>query len=352
MSPSAGAATNALLDRVGAVTRLDAYVVGLAFLEDGLLAAALANGCVAFLADDRPAEPKMVAVHKGACLCLAAAQDGGTVFTGGDDGRLARIVPSGDVVEVLSVPGRWIEPIALSAAAGLRAVGVGRTVRLLDRDDAPVATFDHPSTVSGLAFDPKGRRLAASHYGGVSVWWAKAGAQQPRQMKWAGSHLGLTWSPDGKYIVTTMQESELHGWRLPEGVDMRMSGYPAKVKSMSWLPKGRYLATSGAESVICWPYHGKGGPMGKAPLDLGRGFGGLVTAVAAHPKHEIVAAGYDDGAVILAFVNGALPALLNRPGEGAVTTVAWSADGQDLALGTETGFVARLRLSDWRAPSS
>lgn len=92
--------------------------------------------------------------------------------------------------------------------------------------------------------------------------------------------------------------------------------------------------------------------MGKAPLDLGRGFGGLVTAVAAHPKHEIIAAGYDDGAVIITFVNGALPALLNRPGEGAVTAIAWSEDGQDLALGTETGFVARLRLSDWRAPSS
>ena len=43
---------------------------------------------------------------------------------------------------------------------------------------------------------------------------------------------------------------------------------------MSWLPKGRYLATGGAESVVCWPFHGKGGPVGKAAIDLGWGFEG------------------------------------------------------------------------------
>ena len=69
--------------------------------------------------------------------------------------------------------------------------------------------------------------------------------------------------PDGKYIVTAMQENELHGWRVSDGADMRMSGYPTKVKSMSWLPKGRYLATGGAESVVCWPFHGKGGLHGQ-----------------------------------------------------------------------------------------
>ena len=57
--------------------------------------------------------------------------------------------------------------------------------------------------------------------------------------------------------------------RVSDGDDMQMSGYPTKVKSMSWLPKGRYLATGGAESVVCWPFHGKGGPVGKAAIDLG-----------------------------------------------------------------------------------
>ena len=120
---------------------------------------------------------------------------------------------------------------------------------------------------------------------------------------------------------------------------------------MSWLPKGRYLATGGAESVVCWPFHGKGGPMGKEPLDLGWGFEGVVTEVAAHPRHDVVAAGYEDGATILVRIDRAHPVLVKRPGKGAVTALAWSVDGRHLALGTESGFVGRLSLSDWQAPS-
>ena len=71
---------------------------------------------------------------------------------------------------------------------------------------------------------PKGRRLAAAHYGGASLWSAKAGSQKPKSLAWAGSHLSLTWSPDGKYIVTATQENDLHGWRVSDGADMRMSG--------------------------------------------------------------------------------------------------------------------------------
>ena len=120
---------------------------------------------------------------------------------------------------------------------------------------------------------------------------------------------------------------------------------------MSWLPKGRFLATSGAEPVVCWPFHGKGGPMGKAPLDLGWGVDGVVTVVAAHPRHDVVAAGYEDGATILVQIDRPHPVLVKQPGEGAVTALAWSADGQHLALGTESGFIGRVRLSDWRAPT-
>lgn len=91
--------------------------------------------------------------------------------------------------------------------------------------------------------------------------------------------------------------------------------------------------------------------MGKAPLDLGWGFEGVVTVVAAHPKHGVVAAGYEDGTTILVQVDRPHPVLVKRPGEGAVTALAWSADGQHLALGTESGFIGRIRLSDWRAPT-
>ncbi len=351
MSFSAEQGKTALLDRIGTGRMLDAYVVGVAHLENGTLAAALGDGRVTFIGSENADAPRFISVHDGACLSLSVDLGEEGFLTGGDDGRLVSTDSDGETTSIADIAGRWVEPIAVSMASGLRAAAFGKTVRLFARDGSEIGTFDHVNTVGGLAFDPKGRRLAAAHYGGASLWWAKAGRQQPKPLTWSGSHLSLTWSPNGKYIVTAMQENELHGWRVSDGADMRMSGYPAKVKSMSWLPKGRYLATSGAEAVVCWPFHGKGGPIGKAPLDLGWGFEGVVTVVAAHPRHDVVAAGYEDGATILVQIDRAHPVLVKRPGDGAVTALAWSADGQHLALGTESGFIGRIRLTDWRAPT-
>ncbi len=351
MSLSAEPGKTSLLDRVGTGRKLDAYVVGVVFLDEGLLAAALGDGRVAFINSESTNPPSFVSVHDGACLSLAGDWEEQRVLTGGDDGRLVSTDTDGETTEIASIAGRWVEPIVVSRASGLCAAAFGKTVSLFAQDGRAVGRFDHANTVGGLAFGPKGRRIAAAHYGGISLWWAKLGIQEPKRLRWSGSHLGLTWSPDGKYIVTAMQENELHGWRVSDSADMRMSGYPTKVKSMSWLPKGRYLATGGAESVVCWPFQGKDGAMGKAPLDLGRGFEGVVTVVAAHPRHDVVAAGYEDGATILVQIDRTHPVLVKRPGKGAVTALAWSADGQHLALGTESGFVGRIGLSDWRAPS-
>ena len=340
-----------LLERIGISWKLDAYVVGIVFLEQGLLVAALGDGRVAFINSEGTNPPSFVPVHDGACLSLAVDPGKQRVLTGGDDARLMSTGTDGGTTEISAIAGRWVEPIAVSRASGLRAAVFGKTVSLFAQDGKAVGTFDHANTVGGLAFDPKGRRIAAAHYGGVSLWWTKVSTRVPKRLSWSGSHLSLSWSPDGKYIVTAMQENELHGWRVSDGTDMRMSGYPTKVKSMSWLPRGRYLATGGAESVVCWLFHGKGGPMGKAPLELGWGFEGVVTEVAAHPRHDVVAAGYEDGATILVQIDREHPVLVKRPGKGAVTALAWSADGQHLAIGTEGGFVGRIGLSDWRAPS-
>ena len=77
--------------------------------------------------------------------------------------------------------------------------------------------------MGGLAFAPKGRRLAIAHYNGATLWFPNTAAA-PERLEWKGSHVGVTFSPDGRYLVTAMQESALHGWRLVDGKHMRMSG--------------------------------------------------------------------------------------------------------------------------------
>jgi WD40 repeat protein len=126
---------------------------------------------------------------------------------------------------------------------------------------------------------------------------------------------------------------------------MRMSGYPTKTKALSFSRNGKWLATSGAESIVLWPFFG-GGPMGKTPSELAGGDDALCTYVACHPQHEAVAAGFSDGLVVLADIGTERILPIAGPrGRGAVTAIAWRADGTRLAFGTESGFAAVIDFS-------
>ena len=222
-----------------------------------------------------------VQAHDGGVLCAEIHPSGSGVLTGGDDGRLAWSRPQG--VEVLAdLKGKWIDALAVSAESGLVAFAAGRNVVVRDLADPAFArSFQHERSVAGLAFDPKGRRLACATYGGAALWFARIAEQKPAMLKWAGSHIGVVWSPDGRFLVSSMQESDLHGWRVADGKDMRMSGYPSKVRSMAFLSKGQLMATSGAAGAVLWPFGGSNGPMNQQAIEIGHDQSALVARVAA-----------------------------------------------------------------------
>ena len=350
----AAASADFVLETRGASYALEAHVVAAAVEPAGRVAAfGLGDGTVALVP---LSDPKRLAarpaLHDGATLALGPDSEAGGFLTGGDDGRFARLDAAGEAVTLASWPGRWVEHVlafpgkGAQGTGGWRAAASGRSVHLFDggRGGAMQKTFSHPSTVTGLATEAKGKRLAASHYNGASLWFVAAKEDRPRALAWKGSHTAVAMSADGRYLVTAMQENALHGWRLEDGADMRMSGYPAKTKSLSFSARTRWLATSGAEAVVCWPFTGDG-PMGKAPRELAGGDGVLVTRVACHPQHEIVAAGFADGLVVLVEIESGRVLPVADQGRGAVSALAWSADGRWLALGTETGFAAVVDFS-------
>ncbi len=290
---------------------------------------ALADGTVHRLDNGH----KTVEAHDG-LLAATPSLDGRVLLTGGEDGKVLAISPDGTVETVAELGRKWIGAVA-AGPQGAIAWTCGRSafVRL---PDGKVREFQHRRTAEAVAFAPKGLRIAVARYNGATLHFPAAEGK-PVELEWAGAHTMVTFSPDGQFLVTSMQENALHGWKLVDGKHMRMSGYPAKVKSLSWGPKGRWLASSGAPAAIVWPFQSKDGPMGKAPLELGTRGDTMVTAVAFHAADEIVAIGYADGMVLAARCADQREVLLRRPGKGAITSIAWDAAGRRLAFGSEAG---------------
>jgi WD40 repeat protein len=272
---------------------------------------------------------------------VSAASEGQLALFGCEDGTVQLIDSKGEITRVSDPKRRWIDAVALHPDGSL-AFTAGKTASFRDAK-GQLKSIELSSSAQGIAFKPKGLQLAISQNGGALLWMPGTKAE-PDKLDWKGSHLDVTFSPDGRFVVSTMQENQLHGWRMPEKAHMRMSGYPAKTRSLSWSGDGNWLATSGAEAAIIWPFASKEGPMGKPPRECGVR-PKRVSQVAFHPKALVLAVGYEDGFILLCRLTDASELLVRPVTDGeAVTALAWDAKGGKLLFGTADGAAGVLSL--------
>ena len=203
------------------------------------IAVGFGDGTVRIFSSGKSSKP--IKAHKGIVLCMA--KDGDHILTGGDDGRFLRISLDGNINEISNFGTRWVDHV--TSKNGSVVCTSGNIVYLWMPNKKEPKLLEHDSTIGGVAFDSKGRKLAVSRYGGVTLWkkdysnkWTSS------DLIWKGSHNKVIFSPDDRYLVTSMQENQLHFWRLKDKIDSAMSGYGAKVKSFAFVGDSKYLATS------------------------------------------------------------------------------------------------------------
>ncbi len=88
--------------------------------------------------------------------------------------------------------------------------------------------------------------------------------------------------------------------------------------------------------------------MGKQPTELAGGDSVLCSQVACHPQHDVVAAGFGDGLVLMVEIASGKVVPVAPPTGRAVSALAWNGTGTKLAFGTEGGFAALLDLAATR----
>ena len=250
------------------------------------------DGTLRLFQPDR--HPLAFKIHDGVILSIARESE--CLLTGGEDGRFLRVSLTGEVQEIASFGSKWVDCVASDGAHF--ACSSGRVAYVWSPDRSQPVPLEHQSTVGGLAFNPGRNQLAVAHYGGVTIWTRRQTQWIKLVLPWKGYHASVMFSPDGKFVVSTMQENAAHGWRLSDKADFSMSPYPAKIKSTAWAGNTPYLVTAGASEAVCWPFKGKDGPMGKGPICVA-GRKQIVSCVQGFPHENALLAGFHDGTVVL-----------------------------------------------------
>jgi WD40 repeat protein len=317
---------------------LGAHVSVLSVIN-GQVAAALGDGTVRFMAGGGH-DAKSVAVHKGAILCGAGTLDGTSLLTGGDDGRVNCVTVDG--ASILSEGRKWIDVVTALADRGY-AFSAGN-VLTIQQSNGRRTEHKMPGPIGGMnRVSPAG--LAVAHLGGVTLIDVSDKPKPQARLSWDGLHVAVAVSPDRRFIVTGTYDGALHGWRIADGTDMHMGGYISKPKSLSWSPRGNWLASSGANRAVLWPFEGRNGPMGRQATTLAPRRA-LVTSVVWHPKFDILAIGYEDGAVVLAQRSNSDVLPVRQPDGSAITEMTFDRSGKIFACGTECGALTVLTLGD------
>ena len=255
--------------------------------------------------------------RSGASPCMAAAscrrpRDGERIVTGGDDGKVVvdRRQTATRSPIATDDKRRWIDHVA-AGPDGAVGWSAGKTA-FVRTGKGEARSLDVPSTrrraglrAQGLAARdrPLQRRVAL----------VSERAGRARELEWKGSHLDVAFSPDGRFLVTAMQEPTLHGWRARRRqahADVRLFGAGALVR----LDRGRQVARDLAapSSSCCGRSRARTARWARQPRMFAARAARLVV-VACHPQQEVVAVGYADGTVLLVRIDDGAEVLAKKP---------------------------------------
>lgn len=340
--------TLTLFDLLARQWQAPGVIAALKFSADGALLAATTEAgtlAIAALADAEPPESRIritgdlgqttIRPRSGAPAPLilvsgladrapAIAATAVGFLVGDGSGRVLRIAGDGSSAAMPIALGGPITAIDHAPATGAIAAA--------DASELVVSTDRRPLPgIVGLAFAADGGRLAAALGDRIVL---VDGATRDLPLPATGA---LRWRGDGACLAAALGTAGL-GVATPAGETATLGNFPAPVRCIDWSAPAGALVAAGAFRITAWDAASlPGGDL--RPLVCGRAGLVLVEAVAAHPQRRLVAAGYVNGQVLIAEIGGRDELMLRQQG-AAVTALAFSPDGNHLAIGDADGALA------------
>jgi class 3 adenylate cyclase/WD40 repeat protein len=222
------------------------------------------------------------------------------------------------------------------------------------------AQGSHTASILGIAFSPDGRHVVTtSDDTHVDVWNPKTGALEETLVGHSARVIGIAFSADGRTLYTSSLDGAIFGWDLGSG---KRFGHPFAVGAgdapelLSPLPplavapdSSRFVARSG---------NGLGvyslATLTSSPLPMPKS---VLAQSVAWSAGDVVAVGTTQGDVELWNMAGT-PRLARtlRVGTGDIVSLAFAADGQSLGVvrvvpPKQPGASGSAEVSDWSVPT-
>ncbi len=269
-------------------------------------------------------------------LCQVAQQ--GFAFVHREGREIWRATAKGLTLRVAKAKDATVT--ALAALPGKRGLLVARGCSLevmSPENGEALGSAELAHDIRYIALSPGADRLACWGSGHVTIL-ATDGLGPVADIAADGALTGLCWSPDERWLVGGCDDKALLLVDVAKGQADRIEGFPAPIASVDFSRKAEAMISSGAFRVVGWRMPDL--PFGEhpgSPVETGKPGLTVVETVAAHPTRDLCAVGYANGLITICQI-GKREEMMLREGDGdPVSALAWSPDGNHLAIGTGKG---------------
>lgn len=279
-----------------------------------------------------------------------------TIHTEGHRDKLSTLAFSPDGTKLVSVGAEG----SMIFGAGFSTWRTDHLIRLTDvKTGRELATLRYVSGIEALTFSPDGKTVAFTGFGEIRLWNTETGDEQaiPLADLRADIHnipivLALTFSPDGRWLVSGTQGGKIQMWDVATGealvafAEPTVQEDPGGISALEFSPDGTLLAAGVHSQIRLWEV---------STGDV------LLSVSTEHKRDNMVFQSYPeplvfspDGTILVnGVVNGAIQLWDVTTGDAIavldghtqkVETLVFSPDGQTLV---STGEDGTILLWDW-----
>ena len=289
-----------------------------------------------------------IADQNSSVSSVAFSPDGTLLASGALNGAIRLWNTStGALAADLTTTSNRANSVAFSADGQWLAAGGNDTVvRLWNVATRQAAdSLDGPQgAINAVAFSAQGNLLVAGSDDGNVYLWDVGTRQRIATLQGHSSYVtSVAFSPDGSLLASGSEDDTIRLWRALTGAEERiLTGHEGNVTDVAFSPDGTLLASVGADRTVrIWDV-----ATGSLLMTLD-GYSENLYAVAFSPDGSLLASaagGIDDNAVRLWSIASQSEAQ-RIVTDGPAETVAFSPDGQLMAVGGDPAFLTLYGLS-------